>query len=546
MGFPKEAISKWEEYVNDWRYFARDYLKVNLDPEQEEALHSIQHYPKVAIASGTSRGKDYLMAVAAVCFLYLTPRWDDKGALTDNTKVVLTGPTGRQVKEIIMPEISRVFRGSIYLPGELTTSRISTPYEEWFLTAFKASSQNTEAWTGFHAANMFFGVTEATGIPQLVFDAIEGNLQGNSRLVLVFNPNINTGYAADAMQSKEFIKIHLNSLNAPNVIAKKIIHSGQVNYEWVKERVQAWCTKITQKEYNILEGDFFWEEQWWRPNDLARAKILGLFPKVSEGVLVPKEWIELANKKWIENQTHFIHTRDGLSGMVKEIMMRTKALRLGVDVAGMGRDSSSFCHRHGSYVDKFEKLHASGEANHMQVAGIVKNKMKSHEASFLGSSAQSMIDTIGEGAGVYSRLIELSSSPPTKDNPDSAFMKGKVHSCKFSEAAEWNQLPLNDVTGQYFFLNMRAYLYWAIRDWLDPGNKTDAALPPDEELTQELTKTNWKFMSNGKIQIESKDDIKKKLKRSPDKADALANTFYPVKDIDPNPKKKKNVAQYFH
>jgi hypothetical protein len=39
-------------------------------------------------------------------------------------------------------------------------------------------------------------------------------------------------------------------------------------------------------------------------------------------------------------------------------------------------------------------------------------------------------------------------------------------------------------------------------------------------------------MSNGKIKIESKDEIKKRIKRSPDRADSLANTFWPVEDYD--------------
>ena len=38
---------------------------------------------------------------------------------------------------------------------------------------------------------------------------------------------------------------------------------------------------------------------------------------------------------------------------------------------------------------------------------------------------------------------------------------------------------------------------------------------------------HWRFHSNGSSIIEPKDDIKARLKRSPDYADALANTFYP-------------------
>jgi hypothetical protein len=85
-----------------------------------------------------------------------------------------------------------------------------------------------------------------------------------------------------------------------------------------------------------------------------------------------------------------------------------------------------------------------------------------------------------------------------------------------------------------------------VRDWLNPDNKTGAMLPPDDELFQEMTETKWKFRSDGRIQIEDKEELKKRIKRSPDKFDALANTFWPVPDVDPRPAKRQNVANFFH
>ena len=99
------------------------------------------------------------------------------------------------------PEIHRLVKAArkkfpFACPGRLVANDIRTDYAEWFLTGFKADNNATEAWSGFHAMNTMFVVTEASGISEKVFNAIEGNLQGNSRLLLVFNPNITTGYAA--------------------------------------------------------------------------------------------------------------------------------------------------------------------------------------------------------------------------------------------------------------------------------------------------------------------------------------------------------------
>ena len=485
----QKAIKKMIAWRNDWCLFAKEVLKARLDEEQKAILRSVQKNKMTTVASGTARGKDFIAAVAALCFLYLTPRFGKDGRLEKNTKIALTAPTGRQVTNIMIPEVARLYKKAGFLPGRLLSDGIRTDYEEWYLTGFKSSADNTEAWSGFHAVNTMFVVTEASGISDSVYNAIEGNLQGNSRLLLVFNPNVTTGYAANSMKSPRFKKFRLSSLNAENVVSKKNIIPGQVDYEWVADKVSAWAQKIRKSEFDEGRGDFVWEGGYYTPNDLFRVKVLGMFPKVSEDTLIPMEWVELANKRWIEFQDEGYVTK--------------KHLRLGVDVAGMGRDRSCFVARFDNYVSEIKCHNSRGTADHMEVAGITRSYLMSDK------KAKAFIDTIGEGAGVYSRLVEQQCS--------------NVYSCKFSEGVR----NKHDVTHCYTFANMRAYLFWCIRDWLNPKNGFHPALPPDDELMQELTEPHWKFQSDGKIIIESKDEIKKRMKRSPDKMDALANTFYP-------------------
>lgn len=487
MSHVRKDIRYLKSWIEDWNRFCRDALKVRLDSEQQSIISSVQYNPMTAVASGTARGKDFVAACAAMCFMYLTPRWKD-GKLYKNTKIAMTAPTARQVYNIMMPEISRLFRTAEFLPGRLLSSGIRTNYEEWFLTGFKAGDDNTEAWSGFHAVNTMFVVTEASGISKATYNAIEGNLQGNSRLLIVFNPNITTGYAARAMKSNRFAKFRLNSLNAENVAKRKLVIPGQVDYEWVKDKVINWCSPIQKADFNEGEGDFKWEDGLYRPNDLFRVKVLGMFPKVSEDVLIPYEWIEIANDNWNRLQ--------------EEGFTPSKSCKIGSDVAGMGRDESVLCPRYGNYVPKFEVHQSAGKADHMHVAGM-------HIIYLSDKKSKAYIDTIGEGAGVYSRLEELGYR--------------NVYSCKYSESAK----GLHDLTGQYEFANMRAYCYWSLRDWLNPKNGFGAAIPPCDKLMEEATETHWKFQSDGRIIIEPKEEIKKRIKRSPDYMDALANTFYP-------------------
>lgn len=53
-------------------------------------------------------------------------------------------------------------------------------------------------------------------------------------------------------------------------------------------------------------------------------------------------------------------------------------------------------------------------------------------------------------------------------------------------------------------------------------------MPHDAGLDEEITEIRWAFKSDGRIAIEPKEDIKKRIGRSPDRFDALANTFYPI------------------
>jgi len=483
-------------YQEDWCRFARDILRIQLDPQQEAILRGVQQNKMVSVRSGTARGKDFVSAAAALCFLYLTPDFDEKGEMVASTKIALTAPTGRQIRNIMIPEISKMFNRAKFLPGKLMADGIRFEYyKDWFLVGFKASD-SAESWSGFHAVNTMFVITEASGIPETIYEAIEGNLQQNSRMLLVFNPNVVTGYAANSQKSPRFAKFRLSSLDAPNVLAKKLIFPGQVDYEWVCDKVRSWSTPIQESDFLESEGDFRFQlpdepERLYRPNDLFRIKILGMFPKAGEDNLIPIDWIELANQRWLEKMEFLDQENLGPK-------------RLGVDVAGMGRDSSVLCHRHESLVWKFDVHFAAGKADHMNIAGMVANYLK------INPENKAFIDTIGEGAGVYSRLEELGFE--------------NAISCKFSEGAN----GLNDITGVYKFANMRAYLFWAVRDWLNPANKKDACLPPDDQLMEEATAIKWKFRSDGSIIIEPKEDIKSRLGRSPDKFDALANTFYPA------------------
>jgi hypothetical protein len=81
-------------------------------------------------------------------------------------------------------------------------------------------------------------------------------------------------------------------------------------------------------------------------------------------------------------------------------------------------------------------------------------------------------------------------------------------------------------SGYLRFANRRAEVYWRLREALDPSLGDGISLPSDPLLAAELASPRFKPTVRG-IQLEPKDDIKERLGRSPDRADAVAYSFAP-------------------
>ena len=108
-----------------------------------------------------------------------------------------------------------------------------------------------------------------------------------------------------------------------------------------------------------------------------------------------------------------------------------------------------------------------------------------------------MVDSIGLGAGVVDRLRELGLP---------------------ARGINVSESPAMGTT----YRNLRAELWYKAKAWFEAR---DCLIPNDEELVAELATVRYFFTSAGKIQVEGKDEIRKRGLRSPDKADSFVLTF---------------------
>ena len=160
----------------------------------------------------------------------------------------------------------------------------------------------------------------------------------------------------------------------------------------------------------------------------------------------------------------------------------------GLDVARQGDDSSVLCKRQGPVV---HPLTVWRNLDLMQLSGAVKAEYDAAPPS--KRPIEIIVDSNGFGAGVLDRLRELGLP---------------ARGLNVSERAMAKQT----------YLNLRAELWFKAKAWLE---NMDVSLPKDDALYSELVAPRYMFTSSGKIQVESKDSMKKRGVRSPDRADAL-------------------------
>jgi phage terminase large subunit len=213
--------------------------------------------------------------------------------------------------------------------------------------------------------------------------------------------------------------------------------------------------------------------KWGEDSNNFRVRVLGEFPQADDDTVVPYEVAEAAM------------ARDIVPPPVREIW--------GLDVARFGSDATALCRRRGpALVGKVIEWRG---LDTMQTVGRVRdlfNTLPTHERP-----EEILIDVIGIGAGVVDRLLELGLPARGINVSESPAMGDR-------------------------FRNLRAELWWTMRDWFLARACT---LSGDEELKAEVVAVKYKFAPNGKIQIESKDDMKRRGLPSPNKADALVLTF---------------------
>ena len=400
-------------------------------------------------------GKTAMDAVAVFWFA------DTRERAGVDWKVVTTAGAWRQLNRYLWPEIhkwSKRLRRP--LPrNALLTLELKLNYGQ----AFAVASDDPANIEGAHADEILYLIDEAKNVPPDSWDAIEGAMASGKAYCLA---NSTPGKAEGRLYEIHSKRAGYEDWWTYHVTLEDAIAAGRVPREWAAARLR----------------------QWGARSPVYINRVLGEFSTVDSDGVIPLEWLEAANDRWLDLAEAGYFLKEPITAVSADIASEE------------GVDQTIIAVRRGVALSEIIRLpHVDTMATAGRMKGII-------DASPAGREKPIAVpDAIGVGTGVVDRLREQGI---------------KVDAFMGSSKAKHK-----DRTGELSFLNRRAEAWWGLRDLLNPAFYPTVALPNDDELTGDLCAPKFDQTSTGAIKIEEKDEVKKRLGRSPDVGDAVVQAF---------------------
>jgi hypothetical protein len=488
---PAENYASFKaKYRNDPEGFVLDCFtwKEGRKPTdyQLEILRAVPEKKRVCVRGPHGLGKTALSSWLILWFA-LTRDGED-------WKMPCTAGAWRQLQRFLWPEVHKWARGLRWdiIGREPFDERLELQVLSLKLEtgeAFAVASNKPDLIEGAHGDCLFYLYDESKAIPDATFDAAEGAFSNagdgsanEAFAVAMSTPGEPQGRFYD-IQSR---KAGFEDWYARAVTLQETIDSGRVILSWAQQRAR----------------------QWGKDSSLYQRRVLGNFASDDENGVIPLDWVEAANERWLA---------------WKEAEKPGELEALGIDVGG-GKDASVLATLY--YVNEVDlpdtkravdELHYDHSSDTLAIGSVASRILNKWP------NLRTVIDAIGLGSGTafdlrrhFTRILGF----PAGSTPKDARGRDKT-----------------DKSGDILFADTRSWAWWTMREMLDPQYNEGWALPPDDRLTGDLTAPKWREYGKGRIKVESKDELRspKRLGRSTDAADAVIHTLYDEPEPDNTP-----------
>ena len=460
-----------EALALEWRYnpvaFCQDVLGFDPweDPEggasQAAVLRAVPNNLRITVRSGHKVGKSRAAAAIALW------AW----CMLDDCRVVLTAPVFQQVKEVLWREIRKLY----------TSARIPLGPANWLAISpqtglrhpngnqiFGRAVDTPESFSGISGKNVVYIVDEASGVPEEIFEAIEGNRAGGAWVIMFSNPTQVTGtfYESHTVKAHFWKTFHIDSERVAKVANPAGQIPGLATIDWVNEK----------------------KAEWGVDSVAYAVRVRGDFPSQTTDRVFSLNLVQLGQRAWSPLQP--VDLKRG----------QYEPLSVGVDVARFGDDETVAYARRGKWVSRaFVLKHGDGALVVNKLLRWLKDDVYilGEPLAFGMTRPTFYVDAIGVGASVVDilrlrkhRVVEVNGGHKAIDSDN--------------------------------YFNARTEAMFAAAKWVKAGGM----IPLDGQLKADLLAPRFKFDARGRFQLESKDDTKKRLGRSPDRGDAFAYAVY--------------------
>lgn len=377
--------------------------------------------------------------------------------------VITTASTAKQVRLSLWGEIHKAMAQSkaAYPKANQTELRIGPDhYAIGFTTSADAQTGATR-FQSFHGKRVLLIVDEAPGVDPRIYDAIKGIQAGGCVHVLMLgNPTISSGPFFDAfnIQRSRWKTFTIDAFDTPNLRGTTVEQLRAMPDEELDRSV--FPDLVTRRWVRDMLDDYSEDHPFWE------ARVRGRFPSEDPYSLIPLAWVER-----MKNEEPPAASKS------------SSEIRAGLDVAGPGEAETVL-----AVCDERRLLLLKGWPQPDPRGEIVSALAPYKDRLALN------VDSIGVGWGIYLHLRDT-------------FGKDHVFPVNVGDAARDKK-----------FVNAKAEHYWGLRLRVEAG---DIYGIEDDKLIGQLTAIRYSQNARGQIEIESKEDLRKRGVKSPDRAEAL-------------------------
>ena len=427
------------------------------------ALDALAAWKDVGVEAGTGTGKTYVLGAAGMlwflgCF---------EGAI-----VITVAPKEDQLTLNLWKEVRKLWPAfkRRFPTAELTSLKIRMRGgidDSWagfgFVAGVGADEESANRARGFHAEHMLVIFEETPGIDPAIMTAFEHTCTAPHNLRLALgNPDNQHDELHRFCTSPGVVHVRISALDHPNVVTgNAALIPGAASRESIERRAR----------------------KYGPDSPLYNAMVRGISPPQARDALIRWEWLEAAAARYSDPE------------------LRKGPKALGVDVANSQAGDEAAISRWLGACCLEVSAFPCPDANRLGFQVAVEIELQRIDPQHVG------VDSVGVGAGTVNELKRLHCY---------------VQALNGGASPEFELEGEEDGAGRAVldetrFANLRAQMWWQAREDLQHGR---IAIPRDEELWRDLTTPRW-WTRNGKIYVEPKEEIIKRLGRSPNKGDAF-------------------------